>query len=529
MGGLSGVWELKFSRTNCANRGLAGAAAAGVASILLLASAAYTQTPLENGGRSKIQLSPCGSSGELAAARCGTLDVFENRAAGSGRKIPIQVVVVPAKSDKPARDPVFFLPGGPGTGAADSFLSSGGAGMANLLGGFRAQRDIVFVDYRGTGRSHPLPCPIYPPSPTVNDYLTDPVSYLPAKTVACREQLEKDADLAQYNTPNIVDDLDDVRMALGYTQINLYGMSYGTRVGMVYLRRHPEGLRAVILEAVDPPFSRLPLYVARAAQQVIDRTIADCAADSACRGAYPNLNAEFDAVLARLEKAPAKFQFADAKGVMVSVELSRRMFMDRMLEMIYTPGASRMLPYIIHRASMDDFSAYASAIERLFSGSEDGMSRGMYLSVMCGEDVDWITEQDAAREASGTLIGSSLVDAEFAACKSWPRSRILEDYAQPVTSSVPVLLLSGELDPVTPAWMAKEAAKHLRNALLSVNPAGGHGTKSRTCQIPMMEKFIEQGSAKGLDVSCVADSRRPPFITDSSSAAQLLGRATGSN
>ena len=527
MGGQTGVWKLNFGRTNCAARRLAGAVAAAVASILLFAGAACGQTAPQAGSRSKIQLSPCGSSGELAAARCGTLDVFENRTAGSGRKIPIHVVVVPSKSAKPAGDPLFFLPGGPGTGGADSLLSSGGAGLSNLFGGFRAQRDIVFVDYRGTGRSHPLPCPIYPSNPTVNDFLTDPVSYLPAKTAACREQLEKDADLAQYNTPNIVDDLDDVRAALGYKQINLYGMSYGTRVGMVYLRRHPESLRAVVLEAVDPPFSHLPLYVARAAQQVIDRTIADCAADSACRGAYPNLKSEFDAVLTRLEKAPAKFEFADAKGVKVSVELSRRMFTDRMLEMIYTPGASRVLPYIIHRAAMDDYSAYAAAIERLVSGSEDGLSRGMYLSVICGEDVDWITEQDAAREAAGTLIGRSLVDAEFAACKSWPRSRIGEDYVQPVTSSVPVLLLSGELDPVTPAWMAREAAKHLQNALLSVNPAGGHGTKSRTCQIPMMEKFIEQGSAKGLDVSCVADSKRPPFITDEASANALLGRRSG--
>jgi pimeloyl-ACP methyl ester carboxylesterase len=495
---------------------------ASIGAILAMAIAANAQAPAAPASTAapKIQLTQCAQSGELANARCGKLDVFENRAAMSGRKIPLTIVVLPATGKKAEPDPVFYLPGGPGYGAADSYLKQQGGG--NLFGGMREKRDVVYVDYRGTGRAQALPCPIYGADPTVNDFFVDPATFLGEKTAACREQLSKDADLTQYTTPNIVDDLEDVRAALGYEQINLYGISYGTRVGMIYLRRHPEHLRSVILEAVEPPMAHTPLYVSRGMQHALDRLMADCGADTACNTAFPKLKADFDAVLDSIGKAPAKFEFTSANGKKVAVELSRRMFIERMIELLYNPGVSRILPFAIHQAANGDFSAYAAAIERLLSGNENGMSRGMYLAVQCSEDVAWISDQDAARETSGTLLGMSLIDSDHAACKAWPHTSITAEYTEPVTAIVPVLLLSGDLDPITPSWMAREAVKHLPNGLLTVNPAGGHGTKSRTCQIPLIEKFIEQGNAKSLDLSCVANSQRPAFVTDGAAAARML-------
>lgn len=490
--------------------------------LLAVAIAANAQSPAAGASAAapKIQLTPCAQSGELASARCGKLDVFENRAAMSGRKIPLTIVVLSATGKKAEPDPVFYLPGGPGLGAADSYLKQAGGG--NLFAGMREKRDVVYVDYRGTGRAHPLPCPIYGADPTVNDFFVDPVTFLADRTAACREQLSKDADLTQYTTPNIVDDLDDVRAALGYEQINLYGISYGTRVGMIYLRRHPEHIRAVILEAVEPPMAHTPLYVSRGMQNALNRFIEDCGADAACNAAFPKLKADFEAVLSSLGKAPARFEFTGANGKKVAVELSRRMFIERMIELLYNPGVSRILPFVIHQAANGDFSTYAAAIERLLAGNETGMSRGMYLAVQCSEDVAWISVQDAARETAGTLLGTSLIDSDHAACKAWPHTSITSEYTEPVTAAVPALLLLGDLDPITPAWMAREAVKHLPNGLLTVNPMGGHGTKSRRCQIPLMEKFIEQGSAKSLDLSCVANSQRPAFVTDAAAAARLL-------
>ena len=507
------------------SRSIGRCAIASMAFVAMLGATRIVQAQEVQQPAKKVELAPCGTTPQLAAAKCGTFDVFENREKQSGRRISLHVVVIPSKSAKPAADPLFYLVGGPGYGAASSYVSGGGG--EGPLSGFRETRDIVFVDYRGTGTSHPLVCPIYPPNPTAADLLADRVETLDARVTACRDQLSKDADLTQYTTPNIVDDLDDVRAAVGYNKINLYGTSYGSRVAMIYLRRHPEHLRAVILEAVEPPPSHTPLYAAKGAQYALDRVIKDCVADAACHAAFPSPKGDLDAVLGALAQAPAKFQFAAGKDQTISIELSLRAFTDRMIQLLYNPGISRMFPYIIHEAAKRDFAPFASAMNVLLGGDEDSFSRGMYLSVMCSEDVAWITDAAAARETSGTLIGTALIDSSRAACKAWPRTSVAEDYTRPVSSAVPVLLLAGDLDPVTPAFLAKDAAQHLSNSLLADNPFGGHGTKSRTCQIPLMEKFIEQGSAKGLDASCVAASKRPPFITDDASANAMLNRSSG--
>jgi len=487
--------------------------------LLLGACAVGAQSSPTSSEPKKIQLVPCTEAGVPSGVRCGRLEVFENRAAGSGRKIALNIVVLPAKNEKHEADALFFLPGGPGYGGADSYLQQPGDGP---LGGFREKRDVVFVDYRGTGRSHPLPCPIYPATPTAADFFLDAATFLADRTATCREQLSKDSDLTRYTTPNVVDDLDDVRAALGFEQINLYGTSYGSRVALIYMRRHPAHLRSVILEAVETTRSHTPLYAARGMQHALDRLLEDCAADAECHAAFPKLKADLETVLASLDKSPAKFDLPVKGGPAIHVEISNRTFVDRLIQLLYNPGVSRILPFAIHQAASGDFTFYASAINLVLGGAEDSFSRGMYLSVMCSEDVGWISDEDAKREMAGTLMGMGLIEASRAACKAWPRSNIAADYTQPVTASVPVLLLAGDLDPVTPAWLARDAAAHLPNSLLTVNPMGGHGTKSRACQIPLMEKFVEQGSGKSLDVSCVANSQRPAFVTDAAGAARML-------
>ena len=177
----------------------------------------------------RLILGACTDPALPKGARCGTYKVFENRAAKKGRRISLRVVVLPALGPDRLPDPVVSFAGGPGES------SVGEAGyLSRLLAPLRQRRDILLVDARGTGGSSPLDCPELQ---DVQGFLDDNV---PAgKVRACRERLRKTADLSQYTTDNTVDDVDEVRAALGYPQVNITGASYGTRSVLVYLRRHP--------------------------------------------------------------------------------------------------------------------------------------------------------------------------------------------------------------------------------------------------------------------------------------------------
>lgn len=183
--------------------------------------------------------SPCTLSGKVKAF-CGTYEVFENREARSGRKIPLKIVILPATGNDRAPDPLFFLEGGPGGGAV---LDAEELSKDPL----RARRDIVLVDTRGTGASNPLLCRLWGDGTRL-----DHIFPLDAVT-ACRDELQKKADLTLYTTAAAMDDVDEVRRHLGYGKVNLYGASYGTYAAQVFLARHPEAVRAVVLDAVVRP------------------------------------------------------------------------------------------------------------------------------------------------------------------------------------------------------------------------------------------------------------------------------------
>jgi pimeloyl-ACP methyl ester carboxylesterase len=274
-----------------------------------------------------IALHDCDASPE---ALCGTLDVFEDRRSTTGRKISINVVVLPALEGRTG-EPVFWLEGGPG-GAATSAM---GPVSQQYLRGLRDHHDLVFVDQRGTGKSHPLNCDDIGDSPANIDAYFGRL-FPPELIRACRQSLERIANLKHYTTAFAMDDLDDVRRALGYQQINLAGASYGTIAAQVYMRQHPDRVRAAFLAGVATPAFKLPLPFARAAQHAWDRVAADCAAEPACRAAFPKLQDEFRAVLARFEAGPLQVQVTDpATQRERTVALEREAFVERLRGMLY--------------------------------------------------------------------------------------------------------------------------------------------------------------------------------------------------
>jgi pimeloyl-ACP methyl ester carboxylesterase len=450
-------------------------------------------------------------------AWCGQYEVFEDRASKRGRKIALNMVILPALAEKPAPDPVFFFAGGPGQSAASLASILGEGPLAKI----REERDLVFLDQRGTGKSNPLTCNLYTDDNDLRGYFED---MFPASEVrACRERLEKIADLKQYTTSIALDDLDDVRRALGYEKINLYGGSYGTTVALAYLRQYGKNVRSAILAGVAPTDLKLPLPFAKGAQYAIDHLFDDCAADADCRAAFPNLRAEFTSVLDRLTKAPASIELINPLTQKTQrVQLGRGVFAERLRMMLYDRGPASLIPLIIHRASQGDFRPFILATLPQARAIYQSLSLGMYFSVTCSESVPFITEEDVRRETRDTFLGDYRVRVHQRACREWPRSTVPRQFTNAVKSNTPVLLLSGEVDPASPHWLGADVARHLSNSLQATIPYGGHGYFS-PCISDITREFISKGSAKGLNTSCLQSVRRPPFITtlpEASSASQ---------
>lgn len=482
-------------------RGVRRAAGARQAA-LVLAAALASGCALAPASSAVDRLAPCAVDDGPVDAYCGTLRVFEDRAAGSGRTIDLSIVVLPALGARPEPDPVFFLAGGPGQAAARMAEAAGG-----LFARVQASRDIVLVDQRGTGRSNGLECESDDDSLAA---LVEPDAAVLARLRTCLDGY--DADPRLYTTSVAMDDLDDVRAFLGYERVNLYGGSYGTRAALVYLRQHPSRVRSVILDGVAPPDMRLPLFFARDGQRALDLLLADCAADEGCAARYPDLAARVRGLVERLERAPVEARLVHPRtGVAETIRVDARLIANLVFGALYSPLASSIVPELLARAEAGDYQGLL-ALGMLSEPGDGRISVGMQLSVVCAEDAPRVQPGDLESAAAGTVFAGRLLTAQLEACAFWPRGEVPAGYYAPVVSDAPTLLLSGALDPVTPPSWGDQVAAHLSRSRHIVMPNTGHGVIATGCGQRLVEAFIEQGAVEGLDDGCVGRQTRPPFV-----------------
>jgi pimeloyl-ACP methyl ester carboxylesterase len=433
----------------------------------------------------------------LLAATFSTVTVPENPNVRGGRTIPLNVAVIPAKERHD--DAIFVLAGGPGVAATNM------AGFAERT--FAGSgRDIVLVDARGTGKSNGLHCDFPGSDADLQGYFTD---FLPPFHVtACHGELAARADLTQYTTRRVVEDLEAVRRKLGYKQVDLYGTSYGTRVAIEYMRRYPKRVRAAILDGVVPPSLTGPSTFAAEAQQSLERVIALCAADEKCHAQYPDLHADYDAMM----KAAQNGIDLSIKGQ--RVHIGRGLFGEVLRNFLYSPEVYRTVPLVLHMAARGDWAAFGAMAHRYARGIR-GVDVGFFLSVSCAEDIPSLDEAAARAAAKDTFLGAYRVDQQVDACKLWPRgaadSSLNKALHKPLVSSVPTLLVSGELDPATPVRFGDEVARTLRNAKHAVIKYGSHSGDTGGCQEKVMSAFVRDGSVKDLDVNCFAEQKPPLF------------------
>jgi pimeloyl-ACP methyl ester carboxylesterase len=459
--------------------------------------------PEAEGPHRSLALAPCRLPGVEAAAECATFPVWEDRAAKKGRRIDINVAVVPARVRTHEPDPIFVFAGGPGQGAV-SLASE----VMPLFAHLNDQRDVVFIDQRGTGSSHPLDCDEDDESAPLQALFEDT---LPERMVAeCLKQL--DADPRQYVTSIAVEDIDDVRAALGYEQVNLWGGSYGTRVELEYLRRHGDHVRSMVLDGVAPATMKLPLSFVADGEAALEKLVEGCEAEALCRLTYPDLNGTIESLRTRLSRRPVTASIQDPRtGERQTIDVNENVFLSGLFRPLYVAELASLLPFGIASAANGDFNPLLAQNLEFADDVSENLSLGMHLSVLCSEDIPLITDADLAT-ADRSFFGRALVDDFLAACRIWPRGKVPADYYTPVSSNVPALLLSGGIDPATPPRHAEQVVRTLPHGRHLVAPHLGHGVSLHGCAPKLVEEFIRKASAAGLDGRCLERIPRPLFM-----------------
>ena len=450
----------------------------------------------------EIDLEPCTLTAtdgrQEVDAQCGTLGVPLNPNDPDGETIELFVAVVPALAEQHSPDPLLIIAGGPGE-AATRFYVTAEQAFSRIV----RSRDIVLVDQRGTGASAPLHCDSSQDDP----FLTaDGVAGMIEASVQCLEGL--DYDPRYFTTSVAVRDLELIRDALGYEELNLYGISYGTRVAQHYLRRFPQRTRRVILDSVVPPDVALGPEVALASQAALDALFDRCEADLGCRDAFPDLRQRFDAVLERLREAPVEVVLDHPlTGESVDVVIDHWMLVGVARLLVYQSQTASLLPVLIEATHRGEYRALATQALVITEGLED-LAMGVNNAVVCTEDIPFARDVDVDALAA-TYMGTAFMDILTGVCKRWPRGLLDDDLREPLVSDRPALILAGELDPITPPRYAHQAAAGLSNAVEVVGRGQGHGMLMVGCVQRVMAEFLDTDEPGALDLECV--SRIRPF------------------
>jgi len=452
-----------------------------------------------------LHLQPCQDQ-KMQPAKCGTYTVWENRAAKAGRTIDLNVVVLQATGANRKPDPLFILLGGPGEAAA----SDGPTWY--LADPARATRDLVFVDARGTGKSNGLHCRIAKDAPLQ--------AFMPTLNVdlmkTCQPQLEQHTDLRYYLTTYAMDDLDDVRAALGYDKINLDAGSYGTGAALVYIRQHGEHVRAATLWASTALTQPMPLLAAPDAENALRNVFRDCYAEAACKAAFPALEANYKRAVERVAGGPVRLTVKDPRNDKpTDVTLDADAFAESLRAMLYKPESMRSIPLLLHKAAAGDYTTFAEhQLSRNISLGE-AIADGLYFSITCTEDIDRSDPLQVQANNRGNFLADHRSRPHTEGCKGWPRGQLPPGFGEEVKSDVPVLMVNGSNDPATPPSAGKAAMSRLTNARMIVVPYGGHSSEGligEQCIKTIAARFLDTADQRSLDTTCLKGVKHQPFI-----------------
>lgn len=452
-----------------------------------------------------LELSPCElrmpGTNLTAAAECGWFEVAENPDDPEGRKIKLRVARVPAQGRNVEPDPLILFAGGPGQAATEAWPI-----VAPAFRKLAENRDVLLIDQRGTGQSNALRCKEL----GLDEALLQDWEDLEHATQECLD--EQDGDPRFYTTTIAMQDYDQVRAALGYEQLNLFGVSYGSRAAQVYLRLFPDHVRTVVLDSVVPQTLALGSEHALQLDQALDRILDACEMQPECQQAFPDSRENLRRMADAVRENPVTLSVAHPlTGQPTELKFDRDVLGSAIRFLSYSSETQALLPLLIHEAATTgDYSRIASQLLITATGLSESIAQGMELSVVCAEDFPRFT--DNSEENQSYLLGNSMQRASEIRCDVWPRGPVPADFNQPVVSDKPALLLSGELDPVTPPAYAEQVLQHLSNGKHLVAPGQGHSVTGNGCLGRLVTEFIEAADHSGLDTSCISQLQASPWF-----------------
>lgn len=455
-----------------------------------------------------LHLKSCTVGKAKAPAECGTFGVYENRGRRAGKTIALHFIVLKAKH--PSHKAIAIIAGGPGQGATEFAEPIADKLFFHDVVALNDTYDVIFMDDRGMGSSNLLQCDFDPQS--------EPAAYfkqiIPEKQlVACRKRLGAANDLSQYHTNATVDDLDDLRAALGYPKIVLEGGSYGTFFSLVYARRHPQHVESVVLEGVSAPgFQPLP-GEAMGAERAIQDLFAKCRRDAACRKQFPDFREHFYALIQRLNNGPIPVRLERKGKPAITVALSKEVFVDRLREVLYDPEGASYVPYVVEQAYHQNTAPLGHLIDLISKGLDSDLAMGAWLSFTCADWMPFLDESAVQYAAAHSFAGDLRIRAQRHACSVWNVPAMPAAFNQPVVSDLPILMIDGSDDPATPAKYAQAALPYLHDAKLVIVKGAGHVTET-ACTDKLVVQFVRARSAAGLNVNrCTSAFTMPPFAT----------------
>ena len=480
-----------------------------VKKVLILAALMLVSvpTPAQDEGAAILPLEDCriraaeGFPG--IKARCGRFPRPEDPSSPDSPILKLRVAIVPALSLEPKSDPFVPIAGGPGQSTIEFYAS-----LYAAFEDVRRTRDIVLLDQRGTGESAPMEC-------DVGEDVVEGL-FLREQTVEltqeCIDVLPHDPRF--FTTSVAVADLEALREALGYTQFNVYGISYGSRVAQHFLRQHPESTRTMIIDGVAAPQIALGPGVAIEAQNALDAIFDRCAEDVSCNERFPDTRNEFDVLRGSLAEAPVTFSMPNpVTGRSEEVRFGDTEMSGAVRLLSYQPSTAALIPLLIDEAINGNFQPLAAQFQMVSDSMSDAINIGMHNSVICTEDAPYFEAENVSRDdLEATYIGPLQVDALDAMCSVWPQGVMDDGFKEPVASDLPVLLLSGQDDPITPPAYADLAAVDFGNALHLTGKRQGHGMAPRGCTPRIIGDFVETASVEGLDVECLERLHAMPFF-----------------
>lgn len=468
----------------------------------LFLGAATLSTTVEARKLGELDFQPCSlpvpQTTMTVSAQCAKMKVAENPAQPKGRQIELALAWIPAKGEAEP-DPLFMIAGGPGQSALESYPS-----LHPVFSDVIKKRNIVLVDQRGTGKSNPLICKDATGKSAIGeDIVIAKLDLDKARLFAknCADEIGKRADTRFYSTAYAISDLDLVRAKIGAAKINLYGISYGSRVAQQYAKRYPQHTRSIVLDGVVPNSLVLGAEHAINLEAALNLHFARCTADKTCRERFGNPREKLDTLRTQLEKSPMLVNYNDpmsGEAKQQKLDVGAMATVVRMYS--YSPLTASMLPLLLTQAAQGNGGPLLAQAEMMNRNMGDAIMHGMQLSVICSEDADELKADPATEK---TIIGNTMIGFLKAQCEAWPHSKRAADFREPLKGNVPVLLLSGEFDPVTPPRYGNAVARLLPNSRHIIVKGQGHNVMPVGCTPKIFARFIDGADAKSLDTKCL--------------------------